>query len=398
MSNLATTDYVKNSNSISSISYLGVALLLITTVLNTSQFGASFSWVIVPCLLILAGCLLRKERLFVVNSEFIYIFLFWLAFVSSTMVSTIVSVERNLATFFVFCLVYVGATSYSYTRKQIGKLINICIIVSIYIDLNIVYNWVTDNYYNEWFKRASFLFAGVYKDPNYVMAFVVPAIAFAFIKMINSKNRRERISLMAFILLSIVAIFATGSRTPMLVIAIFLIAYFLLSSEMKLKKKRAIIMATLLIVALALFIVGHFYSEHALERLLRGSEDSRWKLWEISLEVFKAHPIIGGGMSAASTITTAIEGHDSHNVYLDILCNSGLIGFFVFFLLISKACLKTTKKNRAFIYSLFITFMLPMMFINGFNTATFYTPIIMMSILSKYCSRKDSSYMDLLFK
>ena len=56
-----------------------------------------------------------------------------------------------------------------------------------------------------------------------------------------TKKRIEKISLMAFILLSIVAIFATGSRTPMLVIAIFLIAYFLMSSEMKLKKKTVLI-------------------------------------------------------------------------------------------------------------------------------------------------------------
>lgn len=160
-------------------------------------------------------------------------------------------------------------------------------------------------------------------------------------------------------------------------------------------KKIKIILVVLFVAFVAVKVVGKYYSSQALDRLL-ATEDSRQDLWKSALNVFKRHPLIGGGMSAASIESLLGAGNYSHNVYLDILCNSGLAGMIIFVLYLYNSILKTDKSNRAFIYSIFVAFMLPMFFINGFNTATFYTPLILMSLMSNYCKKEEYSYLDFL--
>ena len=383
--------------SISQLVFFGVLLLIVFTVLNTSKYGASLSWVIVPCAIILLGwALTTKKEIFTVHYEIIFLFAFWFLFLFSTIFSNIVTLERDIVTFFIFCLVYVSATSYNYDKKQISIIILLHTLVALYAELNILYNFATDNFYSEWFKRSSFSFLGVYKDPNYVMAFIAPAIAIQFIRLINAKNKWQRIFCLTFLIVSILAIFATGSRTPMLVLAIFFIAYFIMPSGMGLTKRIAVLSVVGVIGVLAIYIVFNYYSEQAIDRLFNFSGDSRWAIWAQSLKVFEEYPIFGAGMSAASTVSQFTVGKDSHNVYIDILCNSGIFGLTIFLIFVYKSCLKTNKSNKVFVYSLFLTFMIPLFFINGFNTATFYTPLILMSIISKYCSKEESSYLDLL--
>lgn len=375
----------------------GVILLVAFTILNTSQYGASLSWMVVPCCIIFWGWLMTfKQVSLLLRKEWIVLFIFWAVFLISTLISDIVEIERNILTFLLFCVVYVCATSFTYNTRQIRMILKCYSGVALFANVNILYNWFTHNYYNVWFSRSSFSFAGVYKDPNYVMAFIAPSIAIAFIKAVNARNNRSRLLNGLFLIISALSIFATGSRSPMLVMVVFFILYFFIPSKMGIKKKISIVSCGILIVVAALIFVKKNYSIQALQRLISGSDDPRWKLWESALTVFKEHPILGGGMSAASTVSHRNIGRDSHNVYLDILCNSGIIGTTFFVMFVWMSCLKTTKQNRVFIYSMFATFMLPMFFINGFNTATFYTPLILMSIMSKYCRTLNNCYFDFL--
>ena len=165
---------------------------------------------------------------------------------------------------------------------------------------------------------------------------------------------------------------------------------------MKVKTRVACLIALILVAVLGFFLIQRFYSKQALERLYGISDDPRLKLWESALHVFRQNPFIGGGMSAATTISRVEAGNDSHNVYIDILCNSGIVGSLLFLIFLFRGCLRSNKTNRVFIYSMFIAFMLPMFFINGFNTATFYTPLILLSIMSQYCRKRDANYLDFL--
>lgn len=65
-------------------------------------------------------------------------------------------------------------------------------------------------------------------------------------------------------------------------------------------------------------------------------QDPRWEVWGFALEVFKAHPWFGAGVSAfnpafnAMGLVTVVNGQDiphPHNVYLQMLCELGAVGF-----------------------------------------------------------------------
>lgn len=66
------------------------------------------------------------------------------------------------------------------------------------------------------------------------------------------------------------------------------------------------------------------------------AQDPRWELWGLALDVFRAHPWFGAGVSAFNPafnsmgLVAAINGQDiphPHNVYLQLLCELGIVGF-----------------------------------------------------------------------
>lgn len=66
---------------------------------------------------------------------------------------------------------------------------------------------------------------------------------------------------------------------------------------------------------------------------------SRFVLWDIAWDVFKAHPVMGTGMGDYSIEARKLVGNrrvrtvtDSHNIYLQILATRGLVGFIPFVL------------------------------------------------------------------
>ena len=147
-------------------------------------------------------------------------------------------------------------------------------------------------------------------------------------------------------------------------------------------------MGLLFIVALIGNVILSILPPQSIERLFDMS-DSRTDIWGEAIKVFYKYPIIGGGMNAASAVTLRAMNIDSHNVYLDILCGSGVVGAFLFIAFFVMNCMKCKKSDRATHFCLIVVFMLPMAFINGFNTATFYVPLVLLAILSDFSRRND---------
>ena len=379
--------FLKEKKSNNSMIYFGVFLLMIFSVFNTSPYGASLSWIIIPSFIICFGlCFQRyliKDRLLIIP--------FWFVSFISTLISNYVSPQRDLITFFIFCIIYIISTSVNYNEFQIRKLNNAYIFASLLVSLNVLYNWIMHDYYNAWFMRSSFRFLGVYKDPNYVMAFIVPSIFLCTLEFFYEKNSNVKLIKFVYLVIFMLTFIATGSRGPVLTYLIGLLLYYFLNYEFNKIKKFKVFICFFLMILVFYKIISSLLPEQSLNRFFNVTDDSRLELWTSSLSVFKNRPLLGGGMGAASKISFLEAGNASHNVYVDILSNFGIVGFFVFVYFFIVNCLRSTKKNRCFIISVFIVFMLPLFFINGFNTLTFYYPIIMLSIYSNKCK---SSYCD----
>lgn len=375
------------------LSYLGLVLFLICTLVNTSHFGASLSWMIIPCLLIFIGVFGGNRY---VEKKACLIFIFYIFSMISTVFSHYVTLQRDIITFAFFCIIYVLAVSHKFTTNQIKKLNNIYICVAFLASLNIMYNWLTHHYYVEWFKRATFSFLGVYKDPNYAMAFIVPAMVLCLYKIMFCNNIRSRCIYLTVEIVMMTDFITTGSRGPLLTFLFAGVVFFLFKSSLSIGKKIKLVLFAIVIIALGWNVITRVLPAQSIARLLNSTSDSRTDLWESALLIFYENPILGGGIGSASEASIALSGNYSHNVYIDILANSGIIGAASFILFFAINCLHTVKHNAYFIYSIGVAFMLPLFFINGFNTATFYLPLIYMSILSRYCSKNENYVEDII--
>lgn len=373
--------------------YIGLIFFMFCTIINTSQFGASLSWVLFPCLIILIGTI-GAERYVNKNACLILVFYFF-CFIS-TIFSKYVSLQRDMITFAFFCLIYILVVSHKYSIVQIKRLNIIYIFIAFYTSLNILYNWLTHNYYIEWFKRASFSFLGVYKDPNYAMAFIVPAMVLFLYKIIYCNKRMIKIFFIFLEIIMITNFITTGSRGPLITFLFAILLFFLIKSNYPTKKKIQLVIIFVLLIFIGLNIITKILPTQSINRLFHSTSDSRTNLWESALLVFYKNPLFGGGLGAASEVSLALAGNYSHNVYLDILANSGILGFSSFMIFFSINCLRTKRRNAYFIITMSVAFMLPLFFINGFNTATFYFPLIYMSILSRLCVDKEFKVESLL--
>ncbi|MBS6722751.1 MAG: O-antigen ligase family protein [Clostridiales bacterium] len=367
----------------------GVLLLVVFTVVNTSQYGASLSWVLIPCFFISIGVLKKRT----VTRASLLIILFWGGFVCSTLFSEYVYIQRDIVTFAIFCIVYIIAVSYPYSVEQVKMINNIYIIVSSICSLNILYNWVSHNYYNEWFHRASFQFMGIYKDPNYVMAFIVPAMYLTFVRIMNEKKKR-------YILIEILMLsnfITTGSRGAIICFLVSIFIMLLVKSKMNLQQKIKVCTVIGIIIIIGSTILTRVLPVQAIERIVNSGSDSRIDLWRSALEVFYKHPILGGGMGAASKESLRSVGNYSHNVYIDILVNGGMAGVIFFLIFFYYNCCRTQKKYASFMLGAIIAFMFPLFFINGFNSATFYFPLIILTIYSRLCRIPNFQMKNVLF-
>lgn len=133
-----------------------------------------------------------------------------------------------------------------------------------------------------------------------------------------------------FAALNIVAALLTTSRTPMIAVAIYLIAEFLRPGGSGMKRFLMASLGILLLVAIA--VVAQYLPVELIDRLTLVAD--REDVYGYAFELFEQSPLIGNG----SVLLDSSVGHQGqasfHNSYLDLLVRHGVLGLAVFFVLI----------------------------------------------------------------
>jgi O-antigen ligase/polysaccharide polymerase Wzy-like membrane protein len=76
-----------------------------------------------------------------------------------------------------------------------------------------------------------------------------------------------------------------------------------------------------------------------------GKINARLFLYKNSIKVWRQSPIFGFGPGAYSGIEAPFMGMESHNTYLDLLTNAGIVGVLIFFVFIGKIAYLTWLKK-----------------------------------------------------
>lgn len=389
----------KSSNKKASLTTYALVMLIILTVLNRFQFGVSLSGVIIPIAAFILFMMIEKKKICLLRNH-VYILLFWVFAVLSSLMSEIIMPRRDVFTFLVFILFYIFSMGVKYKEKDIRLLVKSYIFISVIVSLNIIVNFINDFAY-VW-KRYSLYVFGVYRDPNYVSAFILPGIAIVlYILFFSDKlERKKKIMYVSSLLIMLLGILSTGSRAAFSVLAI-IIALVLLFYIKKTRNHRMIIRVIPIMIILA--ILWHFSKgilpEFLISRLLdfgSYSQSSRLNLWSTGINLITTYPILGVGLGGLNSYLFSVGLFDSHNMYLDVLINQGIIGLLLLGL-VFKRYLFVRKEDRSLMLTLMISFFAPLFFINGFNTASFWTPMIICGILSNY-SRQNKYGLSKLFQ
>ena len=153
------------------------------------------------------------------------------------------------------------------------------------------------------------------------------------------------------IILHIVALLLTGKRGHIIFILVaFLITYYFYKSDKNIIKRFFIVIGVVILIliigsiAIKIFPdLGTFIYRFQAKIEQDDITSSRTRFWDLALELFSEHPILGIGWAQFQYYSETILNYKAHthNVFLQLLCESGIVGFVIYL--------------GWFIYSLYIT-------------------------------------------
>lgn len=180
------------------------------------------------------------------------------------------------------------------------------------------------------------------------------SVLFSVFFLINKKNGPKK-SMFYIVVIVICSIFAllTGSKKALILLVLGIIVLLLFKKEYRnvlIKKIGLIIFGTCIIVLLVYIIqnVEIFRTvNHRLDDLIQlitigsgnSSDQKRIRFIKEGLEVFSNYPIFGRGTKASYYYFATY----SHNNYVEILMNTGIVGFIIFYCIYPGMILKLLK-------------------------------------------------------
>ena len=172
--------------------------------------------------------------------------------------------------------------------------------------------------------------------------------------LFNGLNPRGFISIV-FLLLTSFIIILTGSRTGLIAIVIpFFILILLMSKGRGLKY-----IFILLFLFLMVFLAYGWLSSQEVAGLGRmsvedvvdtGGADRMRAIKIIWNDIWPKYPLFGVGLGGANFVAAASQygmSHPCHNIFFDSLCQLGLVGFVLFFIIVFTVFMDTFKNVKS---------------------------------------------------
>lgn len=184
-----------------------------------------------------------------------------------------------------------------------------------------------------------------YSQNGTLIAFVLLVLGGCLLYYVT-EAKKIYYSLLGMTLLSFAAIILTAKRAHFLfTLAAFCAVYFIANPKQILGRGFKLFATVLLGVAALYFMSFHVPAIQTLiARLMTAGNDSqtrtRFKMWALALNLFRKHPVMGigwGGYKQVYAVELYQEWQaigakylNAHNTYLQLLCETGVIGFCIY--------------------------------------------------------------------
>lgn len=185
------------------------------------------------------------------------------------------------------------------------------------------------------------------------------------------KNNKYKNIYLFFVFLALLSILFDGGRSAIIACTVFMALVCVFN---KLNRLRLILVYTL--TWMVYFIIVFFSPSNPLRPIIRDTSSGRYKLWEHAIQCWLNNPIFGCGFYQ-------LDGYENlpahpHNLFIQILSETGLIGFsFLSYLIFSVVKnINMKQKNGYFVLASFSA-----VFIELFFSGAYIYPVTQVSLL-----------------
>lgn len=150
----------------------------------------------------------------------------------------------------------------------------------------------------------------------------------------------------------VIALICTGKRAHTLFVLAAMLLLYYYNSGKKIESRIVKIIGVSIVVFIVLYI-SYKYLEPFKKLVIRfidafDSEDvtnHRVRWWKLAIQYFKSNPVLGIGWGQFYTLCGRVTRYyaNTHNVYLQLLCETGIVGFTVYMWWIIKTFFTTVK-------------------------------------------------------
>jgi O-antigen ligase len=253
--------------------------------------------------------------------------------------------------------------------------------------------------------------AGIIAEPNFAAGILVVSLPFfAYFSAVKNQSRRSQACYLAGMLMTISAIYFTGSRMGILLIMLFVIGACIIHRDEIMKK--SYILPVLFTLPIGLYLLTALRSTTT-RRFLRlisylqggagdGSIRERLDLLMSGINMLGDKPMTGVGPGNFPIAIQEYLGYDSikysHNTYIDVASQTGLIGLCLFFLvliLIFKSLLYIDHDRLSSHYILsYILLLGSMFFLSNLFSTYFWFVFAPVSATIENIERLNKKYRD----
>lgn len=332
---------------------------------------------------------LYETHIVKVRASSIFVF-----FYTGVLVGTSVFTAKLDSKFFqliVYVVLYLLLSSLQLQEKEARYVVGTFVLASLFYAILIIQSRLKNPLA---YVHSDIVLFGTQLDPNYVGLPLVVAFSLLLFNLFH-----EGLSLKGTCALSVltVAIILTSSRGNFLSLMVCIggnIFYFIKHKSIKWQKKVSIGIGVVFISILFYSFAMQRYQSF-LERIFDFSRNDisngRFDLWRQALDIWWKRPIFGSGYES---LGRAI-GMGVHNTYIQILCDTGLIGALFFFAFITSIIIRAYHKSmNLFICSLGI--LCHSCFLGAISSRCFWVAWIMIEIVltrteSVVCEKNGST-------
>jgi O-antigen ligase len=187
-------------------------------------------------------------------------------------------------------------------------------------------------------------------DPNSFSVLVVIGIVMAY-HLFLTTTRRVKWVYVGFMMLGILAVFLTASRTGVAVLG--LAGMIAVVDRRTLTPARAAGLAFAVLVMV--IVVIQTVTSRQLGRIgtigsaTQSGLDQRTTYWRLAFDTFSQHPILGAGANAFREVTAVVVtgiSRPAHNSFLGVAADLGIVGVVLFTVTLVSAWTKLPQLNR----------------------------------------------------